>query len=86
MSAESGSKSRREFLWDLARGALLAALGAGGWFLLRGRRGKRAGQHRCIGNWICRGCGSVSDCLLPQAESFRRANGLHSRKVRKTSD
>jgi hypothetical protein len=76
VSAEKKAKrDRREFLRSLARGAVLAGLGAGGWFLTRGRGEDRAAQHRCTGDGICRDCGSVSDCFLPQALSFRRATG-----------
>jgi len=75
-------RDRRGFLRNLARGAVLAGLGAGGWFLLRGRRGDRAARHRCTGDGICRSCGSVSDCLLPQALSFRRATGARGKKER----
>ncbi|MHC4914936.1 MAG: hypothetical protein ACYTGB_05535 [Planctomycetota bacterium] len=66
-------RRRRELLRDLARGALLGGLAGGAWLLLRGGRGDRAARHRCTGGGICRGCGSVPDCILPQAESFRKA-------------
>ena len=64
------SISRMEFLKRCARLAAFAGLG---WLTVRvSTRRSRSGET-CINDWICRNCGILSGCGLPQALSFRRA-------------
>lgn len=62
---------RREFLKDTGRYAVLAGLA---YFVFRmfGRRSKR-NLEQCVNEWICRPCGVLPDCGLPQALSFKQA-------------
>ena len=64
--------NRREFLRGGARYALLAGLAAVSTVLVK-RRGASLPDQTCINEGICRGCGAVSDCGLPQALSFKQA-------------
>jgi len=64
--------NRREFLRGSARYALLAGLGAVSAVLVR-RRGATLPGQTCTNQGICRGCGAVTDCGLPQALSFKVA-------------
>ena len=66
------SANRREFLRGGARYALLAGLVAVSAVLVKRRRLSLPGQT-CISQGICRGCGAVGDCGLPQALSFKEA-------------
>jgi hypothetical protein len=62
---------RREFLKDTGRYAVLAGLA---YFVFRmfGRR-SNGNREQCINEWVCRPCGALSDCGLPQALSFKQA-------------
>jgi len=64
--------SRREFLREGTRYALLAGLTAL-LAVLATRRATGLPVQTCISQGICRGCNAVSDCKLPQALSFRQA-------------
>lgn len=66
----NGPASRREFLRDGARYALLAGLGAVSATLGKRSGGQFAGQT-CINQGICRGCAAFTDCGLPQALSAK---------------
>ncbi len=66
------SANRREFLRGGARYALLAGLAAVSAVLVK-RRGATLPGQTCINQGICRGCGAVGDCGLPQALSFKQA-------------
>jgi len=63
--------NRREFLRGGARYALLWALAAISGALVKRRVGSLPGQT-CLNQGICRGCGAVGDCGLPQALSFKQ--------------
>jgi hypothetical protein len=63
---------RREFLRGSARYALLAGLAAASAVLVKRSSAGLSGQT-CINEGICRGCGVVTDCGLPQALSFKAA-------------
>jgi hypothetical protein len=63
--------SRREFVRSSFRYALLAGLAAVSVVLVKKRGAALPGQT-CINEGICRGCGSVADCGLPQALSFKQ--------------
>ena len=64
--------NRREFLRGGARYALLAGLAAVSAVLVK-RSGASLSGQTCINQGICRGCGAVGDCGLPQALSFKQA-------------
>ena len=66
------SANRREFLRGGARYALPAGLAAVSAVLVK-RRGATLPGQTCINQGICRGCGAVGDCGLPQALSFKQA-------------
>jgi hypothetical protein len=66
------SANRREFLRGGARYALLAGLAAVSAVLIK-RHGASLPSQTCINQGICRGCGAVGDCGLPQALSFKQA-------------
>jgi len=63
--------SRREFLRDGVRYALLAGVGTVA-VSVAGRPGGRLTGQTCVNEGICRGCGVVGDCGLPQALSFKQ--------------
>jgi len=65
--------NRREFLRGGARYALLAGLAAVSGTLVAKRRGEGLPSQACINQGICRGCGAVAECGLPQALSFKQA-------------
>jgi len=65
--------TRRALMTGALRGAALAALGAVGVVLIsRGGAGRpiEAGQD-CVNRGLCRGCGSIGGCGLPQATMAR---------------
>jgi hypothetical protein len=62
--------SRRTFLTHLARIVAAGALALGGGWLMT----KKTGET-CVSNGICRDCGTLSACKLPQALSTRQARG-----------
>jgi hypothetical protein len=64
--------NRREFLRGGIRYALLAGIGAVTAAVAGKQNGRLSGQN-CVNEGICRGCGVVDDCGLPQALSFRQA-------------
>jgi hypothetical protein len=63
---------RREFLRACGRGVAVGALGLLA-AALRGRTGAADEAERCGSRGICRGCGRVERCGLPQALSFKAA-------------
>jgi hypothetical protein len=68
-------KNRREFLCDVGRVLTLGLLAGGAAALIT-----KAGTRRietCVNNGVCRGCGELSDCGLPQALSAKR-DGLNN--------
>jgi len=64
--------SRREFLRGGVRYALLAGVGTVA-VSVAGRPGGRLTGQTCVNEGICRGCGVVGGCGLPQALSFKQA-------------
>jgi hypothetical protein len=68
----SSAATRREFLRDGARYALLAGLAAAS-ATLAARRGGPLPDQTCINRGLCRGCGALASCGLPQALSFKQA-------------
>ncbi|MDW8310851.1 MAG: hypothetical protein RMK20_15880 [Verrucomicrobiales bacterium] len=74
MNAKSPSApaTRREFLRDGVRYALLAGLAAASASLVS-RRGGALPNQTCINRGICRGCNALPNCGLPQALSFKQA-------------
>ena len=72
---------RRGFFLAAARGAAAAALAVLGAYLAVLGRGRPA-EEACQRMGVCRGCGRVEDCALPQALSLREvANGGESSGV-----
>ena len=69
---DNDAESRREFLRGGVRYALLAGIGAVAAVVAGKPSGHLPGQT-CINEGVCRRCGIVSDCDLPQALSFRQA-------------
>jgi len=65
--------SRREFFRTVVRWAAAPAM-IGGAAAMSTRKGET-----CINNTICRGCGVVATCGLPQALSFRDATQTEER-------
>lgn len=74
---QSRDASRREFVRDGFRYALLAGLAAVSAVLTRRNGGKLSGQV-CVNQGICRGCTAFAGCGLPQALSAKqtRPGGL----------
>jgi hypothetical protein len=66
----NSSASRREFLRDGLRLAILGGLAAIGG-KLAGRAAARPAGQVCISAGICRGCAVFEDCGLPAALSAR---------------
>jgi hypothetical protein len=60
-------------LRDAARWAALAAVGAVAAILFRRARALDPEDHRCRGAGVCRACGDLGRCPLPQALSARAA-------------
>lgn len=59
--------TRRQFLKDLGRGALALAVGGGIAALTR-----QSGSS-CPNDYLCRDCGQVRDCKLPQGLAARQS-------------
>ena len=57
--------SRREFFRAAARGAAMTAMAAVAAALTV--RAVRLGENKCTGRGLCRRCGSLGGCELPQA-------------------
>jgi hypothetical protein len=68
------SASRRDFVRNGFRHALLAGLGAVSLVLFKRSGGKLTGQT-CINQGICSGCTAYTACALPQALSRKQAKG-----------
>ena len=62
---------RREFLRDCVRYPLLAGLAALGG-LVAWRRGEVGSSELCLKQRVCRGCGLLPECVLPQAQAARQ--------------
>ena len=65
--------TRRVFLRDCARGAILAGLAVLG-AVLGLRKGDPAAAEPCLKQRVCRGCGLYDHCALPQAQATRQRN------------
>ena len=70
--SSNSSASRRQFLRDGLRLAMLGGLAAVGGTLAGRQAGQPAGQV-CISAGICRGCAIFEDCGLPRALSAKEA-------------
>jgi len=66
--------SRRQFLRDGLRFAMLGGLAAVGGKLAGRQAGRPAGQV-CVSAGICRGCAVFEDCGLPRALSVKQVTG-----------
>ena len=75
----SRGTSRREFMRDGFRYAVLTGLAAVSAILYQRSGGKLSGQT-CINQGICRGCASFTDCGLPQALSAKEVLSRSSRR------
>jgi len=64
--------SRREFMRDGFRYALLTGLAVVSTTLFQRSGGRLSGQT-CINQGICRGCTTFTDCRLPQALSAKQS-------------
>jgi len=64
--------NRREFLRSGIRYGLLVCVGAVAALLTVRRRNHLPGQQ-CVSDGICRNCGVLGSCSLPQALSLKRA-------------
>jgi len=74
MERETESGTRREFLRSVGRTTALA--GAAVVTAILAARSLRSGRlqgQTCPNLGICRGCGKIDDCRLPQAMSARNA-------------
>jgi len=65
------TRSRREFVRSLGRGAALGALAGLTAYLAAGPRAGGA-NARCPNEGTCRGCTRFKDCALPPARRARR--------------
>ena len=65
---------RRAFLAAAARYATLGGLATVAAVL--GRRARGGAAHVCPRQGVCSGCESLPTCILPPAESRRRAGGV----------
>lgn len=63
------SRSRRNFLGSVVRGAALGAIAIISAVLVRRRL--RSGQ-KCLSDGFCRDCRRFDDCKLPQAMTIKR--------------
>jgi hypothetical protein len=59
----------------VARGGVLAVLGALGFMLGRKAATGPLAGHECTGRGYCRGCGRLDTCGLPAALSVRESAG-----------
>ena len=71
----SSNASRRRFLRDGLRFAILGGLAAVSG-RLAGRESARPAGQVCVSAGICRGCAVFEDCGLPRALSAKAATGL----------
>jgi len=80
----SGDKpnGRRAFLRGLVRWPAMAGLSAlGGYLATREGRPLQAGE-RCVNRGLCRGCGALATCGLPQARLARQAEQVRPGRPR----
>ncbi len=73
----SDMPNRREFFRSAGRWGVAAALAALATVLTRTAVRRRA-WHTCTSDGICRGCGELAGCVLPQAISTKRETGKGS--------
>ena len=75
--------TRRELLQSTGRYAALAAIVAvAAKLILRSGSGDAQADNAsqtCVNSGICRGCGALAGCRLPQALSARRAETFNGR-------
>jgi len=65
------SRSRRNFLGFVVRGAAIGAIAAVSYVLLK--RNRRAMlEQKCISRGFCSDCRAFGDCELPQATTIKR--------------
>lgn len=67
-----GGGSRRDFMRDSVRYAVLTGVAVVSGLLFRRSGGKLTGQT-CVNRGICSGCGSFAGCGLPAALSAKAA-------------
>ncbi|HUU11320.1 MAG TPA: hypothetical protein VM431_12410 [Phycisphaerae bacterium] len=71
MGQAGKQRDRRAFLGDLVRYPLLAGLGLLGGHLAARQGGPVQAGQSCVNRGICRGCGRLGACGLPQASMTR---------------
>jgi len=69
---QGDEQTRREFMRGVLRGAALAGAAVFSAAMLL-RKHRAPTEEPCVNNSICRGCGVLESCRLPQALSARRA-------------
>lgn len=66
--------TRRDFIKSMGFTFFFTTLIAGTAVLgIKGR--DNFSLEKCVNDYICRGCGLVSECGLPQALSYKKATG-----------
>ena len=73
MKPGKGKHTRREFFRGVARGGLLAGMGAAVALLWTRRGDSPLSGQTCENLGLCRRCGSFGACELPRAQIVRRA-------------
>ena len=66
---DNNRRSRRDFIKDIGRMLFLGAVVTGAGALIT-KPAKKI--ENCISDGICNKCGSISDCVLPQALSTKQ--------------
>ena len=65
------SRSRRDFLGGVVRGAAIGAVAAVSYVLLK-RNSSALPEQKCISRGFCRDCPAFDECKLPQAMTIKR--------------
>jgi hypothetical protein len=71
----SEKHNRREFLRDIGRLALLGAVTLLGATLARRRLNVKRARETCVHDGYCPDCPALSGCILPPAQSMKKAMG-----------
>ena len=65
------SRTRRNFLGGVVRGAAMGAIATVSYVLLK-RNGRAMPEQKCTYRGFCRDCRAFDDCELPQAMTIKR--------------